>query len=552
MNIQGKIKYVTAPIKFLIVVIILLLTIAISQFITSEIIISFLPKVSRYEIPRPELKEEKAKQLNIADAVKEFLPDGSIHLLYYPDSKKQIEDYQIYDVNGNLLWIGESKNRIPYKYISFHMNSLYGLHAEEIKSEQSITPFFYRVFIVPVVPSKGLITEYWRYELIKGYFTGFDPTGREIGYAASNGVKTTKSEIEPFTELMIISPNRYPDSYNPVLFLQTTNKLYLLDFLNRSVNILFDAREDEIKRIYTKNWFGVVEHYSDYLYNIENSEYRPAIHIITKKGKHHLLLGEPDEYLELNIPQNWIQGSVSIAAIKNTTYLHYSDSEGSETRPDDNNLLEQWLEEYRYRPYKSWNELYEVDSKGSLHLLNRLEWTCPAREKSANQVPEEWIKSIKQREQVSNIIRTFSSPILYELMWLGYYKEKVDGDTLSGFDELVLIIAFNVFDIYSEAGELTHIMNIPLNFLVSMLMVCVVLWYGWPRRTSWIKLIFWLAVAAVFNLTGLITYFVLNYSTAIMCPVCGKKRGLARVDCVRCGAALPAPEPSGHELIFNV
>jgi DNA-directed RNA polymerase subunit RPC12/RpoP len=82
-------------------------------------------------------------------------------------------------------------------------------------------------------------------------------------------------------------------------------------------------------------------------------------------------------------------------------------------------------------------------------------------------------------------------------------------------------------------------------------MVGIAFLHGWPRRTSWGKLIFWLAFTLVFNLAGLLTYLALNHTTVIKCPVCGRRRGLIQVNCVRCGAELPIPERRKTDLIFN-
>jgi DNA-directed RNA polymerase subunit RPC12/RpoP len=49
----------------------------------------------------------------------------------------------------------------------------------------------------------------------------------------------------------------------------------------------------------------------------------------------------------------------------------------------------------------------------------------------------------------------------------------------------------------------------------------------------------------------LLTYLALNHTTVIKCPICGRRRGLKRVDCIRCGAKLPAPEQREVDLIFN-
>jgi DNA-directed RNA polymerase subunit RPC12/RpoP len=82
-------------------------------------------------------------------------------------------------------------------------------------------------------------------------------------------------------------------------------------------------------------------------------------------------------------------------------------------------------------------------------------------------------------------------------------------------------------------------------------MMVIAFWHGWARRTSWGKLFVWLVVVGAFNLAGLLAYLALNHTAVIKCPVCGRRRGLERVDCVRCGAELPVPERRKLDLILD-
>ena len=77
-------------------------------------------------------------------------------------------------------------------------------------------------------------------------------------------------------------------------------------------------------------------------------------------------------------------------------------------------------------------------------------------------------------------------------------------------------------------------------------------WHGWPRRTSWARFVFWLVFTGLLNITGLLTYLALNHTAVIKCLVCGKRRGLTQVECVRCRGQLPVPERGKLDLIFSV
>ncbi|MHC4123930.1 MAG: hypothetical protein ACYSSI_10185, partial [Planctomycetota bacterium] len=71
------------------------------------------------------------------------------------------------------------------------------------------------------------------------------------------------------------------------------------------------------------------------------------------------------------------------------------------------------------------------------------------------------------------------------------------------------------------------------------------------RRTSWLKLAFWLIFTGIFNLAGLLTYLAFNHTKTIKCPVCNRYRGLVKVNCVRCGSEMPLPEEKKTDLIYS-
>jgi hypothetical protein len=89
------------------------------------------------------------------------------------------------------------------------------------------------------------------------------------------------------------------------------------------------------------------------------------------------------------------------------------------------------------------------------------------------------------------------------------------------------------------------------NWLLSAALAGLALLHAWPRRTSYTKLIFWLALVVLFGLVGLLTYLALNHTATITCQTCGKKRGLIEPDCPRCRSLLPSPPHAKHDLIFN-
>jgi hypothetical protein len=94
-------------------------------------------------------------------------------------------------------------------------------------------------------------------------------------------------------------------------------------------------------------------------------------------------------------------------------------------------------------------------------------------------------------------------------------------------------------------------LNSAVNLVLSVLMMGFVFWHGWPRRVSNTQLAFWLVFVGLLSLTGLLTYLALNHTAIIKCPACGRRRGLAQPDCVRCRAPLPTPKARELDLILT-
>jgi len=63
-------------------------------------------------------------------------------------------------------------------------------------------------------------------------------------------------------------------------------------------------------------------------------------------------------------------------------------------------------------------------------------------------------------------------------------------------------------------------------------------------------LIFWVILAGLLNLAGVLTYLALNHTPVIKCPACGKKRGLEMDNCPQCGSPLPIPQRKPTDLIM--
>ena len=78
------------------------------------------------------LTEEQARLRRIQYARKEFLPDGTLHLVTGVGGPRRIEYFglrpapaqeRVFDVNDQLLWEGPTKER-PYAYLSWAVDAL--------------------------------------------------------------------------------------------------------------------------------------------------------------------------------------------------------------------------------------------------------------------------------------------------------------------------------------------------------------------------------------------------------------------------------------------
>lgn len=534
MKLKHAIKYIAAPSRIIMYLVLFLAGITVLQLIIPGIVLLFPPEESPSKSPKPEPTEAEKRQKRISGARKEFLPDGTIHLLSW--SRTEIDgEYrsgtQVWDVNDNLLWSGERKG-IPYEYLSWPMHKPAGSDAEAI-TRQMLSPFFSRVLLVPVIPSEGQITQYWRYERGKRYFVGFDAKGIKIGYAGSNGVKEFRNQVEPFGEVKYISAWCLEDSYSPVLLWQTKHRLYKINFQTRSVEVIFDAQDEEIDKIFMFNWRRIKSYYSA---DVNVGEYRPAMRLDTKNGGHYLWLRDPNEQLVFKTPRDWDLEGVSVTATKDKIFLKYRGAEGPPA-PQHFLLWEEWEKKYRSEPFQEWVELYQIDSSGNLKLINRFEWTSPPRRGLESR--ENYLYRFRRARYY---VKTTSSPLL-DLALHGYCKKMVYPGREDEFADFIIFLI--------GEGDYYHITNRPVNWAVSLLMVCLAFWHGWARRTCRAKFVFWLVFVWAFNLAGLLTYLALNHTAVIRCPACGRRRGLGRVDCVRCGAELPVPERTKLDLIFS-
>ena len=534
MKLQDKFQYIAKPAKVFMAALIILMAVSILQGICIEIEQSYTRK--RYseakEKQEAELSKEEKRQERIRRSSKEFLPDGTIHLI---DRVEHISDRkhqeQIYDVNDNLLWEGPSDKK-PYEYLSWDRQSHGSREAfsqQDMKRTQAITPGFSRYIEIPV-GLDGKIDQIWRYHPGAQYFKGYDIKGKKIGYICSNGFTESKYKVKPLGEFRQFTAWCPVDSYNPILLFQTQKSIYQINFEKKEVELVFESTDSDIRRVYMHAWIDVksdIEEYAD------PNKYRPLLHCETTDGKHHLILREPKQQFSFNLQRP------RFIATKQEIFVRNFGND-MPPPPDINSskqIIVQWMQKLQKKTtWNIWTELYKLHNNGDLELVNRYDYT-------SSLVSKPMTKTKDPRPPVHRYVSQLS-PGIFD--FITYFSARFRSRSYLYQNRGTLL-----YDLLNGVQELQPYKGM-INRILSALMMVFVFWHGWPRRTSWAKFVFWLVFTGLFNIAGLLTYLALNHTAVIKCPVCGKRRGLAQVDCVRCQGHLPAPEKGKLDLIFNV
>lgn len=536
MKLKNNLKYIATSAKVFMTVLIVLIAVSILQgiIIQTERMFAYTKRRSAVTKPETELTQEQKRLNRIRNSAKEILPDGTIHLVhkpkYMPGRIDVLKIEQIYDANDNLLWEGPHFKR-PYEYLSWAKQlrgNRNGFTLQRMKQIQMITPGFSRYIEIPV-RSFDKTKQIWRYHLGAHYFKGYDISGEKIGYAGSTGFTDSKSKARPLGKFRFFTACCPQDSFSPMLLWQTQRHIYQINFEKQHVELIFENTDADIERVSLHAWRDFKLGTEEY---IDHEKYRPLLLCVTEDGKHHLILREPEQQLSLVVPRS------SVTATKQDIFVYRF---GSDAFPPadivrSRELYDKWLRERRGKPWNLWTELYKVDNQGGLELLNRYDWTRPPPS-----VPV--VRARDPRTTVQRGVSQFSPP-LYDFVvrllgrkfWSWAYSSRNRGDFFYSLLRMIM-------DIRPYGGV--------INRVLSALMMVFVFLHGWPRRTSWAGFAFWLVFVGTFNLAGLLTYLALNHTMVVKCPVCGKRRGLAQADCVRCQAELPAPERGKLDLIFS-
>jgi hypothetical protein len=522
MVTKRVLEYVARPTRAVVTLILTMFIVLFAQFLVVQLV--WLYTYEKEPLPKipdgPEWKTHEAGKL--------FLPDGTMHLVHSKDTLRNYaytDDYtkeEISDVNGNVLWQGIHKDR-PFEYLAWASTLRNSFGGREMKGMFSFTPDLSGVLDVPVRVG-GEVKDVWRYDFEAEVFAGYEVGGGLTGYLGADGFVDSMAQAQPLGEFKGFTSWTDEDPSTIVMLWQTKQRIYQIDFRSRKVETVFDSSQSDIEFIEWHQWRPMNPKDRD----DSGIQYRPLIDCQTADHKHHLIMREPNQIFTVETPEQW-EPWVSFTATSNAVFLKYPESHFNP--PKSQKLWEQYRREYDSKPQPQSLQLYKVADDSKLELVSRFDWTMPVAK----------ISYAPDREKIFQKWARKASPPVFDL--LGYlfgdslYKLRREGmGMIQGYADI--IISFRPG--YSV-----------LNYILSVGMMGFAFWHCWGRRTSWSKLIVWLIVVGAFNLAGLLTYLALNHTPVIKCPVCGRKRGLERPNCIWCGNPLPVPQRRPTDLPFS-
>lgn len=128
MDAKNPIQHIARPIQVFMVTLVVLLVIVILEAIAFEVtsLLGPAPALGSRE-PRKELTAEQEETQRILHAQKEFLPDGTLHLVTEIGARQRqsldeaspgtpMGRERVYDTNDKLLWEGPAE-QCPYHYL---------------------------------------------------------------------------------------------------------------------------------------------------------------------------------------------------------------------------------------------------------------------------------------------------------------------------------------------------------------------------------------------------------------------------------------------------
>lgn len=546
MNIRrlsGKFNSTLQGVTTLVVALCLL---HLMQSLAHEIIQDF--EISRRRSSARSKQGSSTQELSKVDRIvrsdKRFLADGTMHYVYSPSSPRNQEEeeqlIQIYDVNDHLIWSGPGKP-VPDTYLSWaqsnswrHYRRFEGFSQDAIGRVYTVTPEFSRTLDVPIIRDKKTQAT-WRYDLGHHHFAGYSSTGARLGFLGANGLVSKPSDSHALGEPVVAVAWCPRKTYDPMMLWMTASKLYQIDFAKQDVTCLFESSQSPLTDLTLQAWLDLEP--KEHVYEDPN-RHPPLLCCTALDGTYYFVYKNGTRKVTLKPPAEW--------GTKVSNYYQFSstpeglffcrDYTDFNAPPDyDSRELDKWIEQYRQHDKTQWKELYTIDLKGQLDLVSRFSWTQPKISGVAYHAADAGL--YKLINMPSPLAYTFMGYFpYYQNIMRALFNRDIYRPTL--ISQLVRTIAFRAPDLIYGG-------------IMSAAMTAIVLWHGMARQRSKTSLVAWVLFTALFNLAGFLTYMAFNHTATVKCTHCGKRRGLDRDACPRCGMPLPQPVHNKPQLIMN-
>jgi len=521
MRRQELLKKISHCCRVLMITLLLLLVLIFIQVFSLEIFQTFFiyNRNSSYQVQQSQIKPLDRQQ-RISRSGRLFLQDGTVHLSYRDYQLPENERVRIYDTNDNIIWQGNEDN-LPDSYLKWSDTS----RRYNYISRKSTYPDTRMSIVVPVLRGRD-IESLWRYE-DGGYLKGYDNNGNIIGYCGSAGFVKEKSQTKPLEKPEYFRAWVPAQGGGPIMLWETENSLFQIDFKKQTIKSLLHLPDKKISRVGIFGWMELesINSQREYIPKVylEDEKYRPLIMCKTEDDSIIVILRDPAETIQINMPEESRAGISNVTATREKIYMRAVDSGLNPPKQIARNsdAYIKWIRERLKEPVECAEELYEVDSDGHITLLNKFEWTRQPIQHDVN-----------PREKFQRFLSK-TSPAFYDILggfFIRFFRRP------SNYYNRDFYQFFNSFLQFAPSYN-------PISYLLSVLMAGIVFFHAWPRRTSLASLIGWIVFALLFNIVGLLVYLVLNYTPTIQCHKCNKRRGLNSPQCPRCGGDLPVNAP---------
>jgi len=349
---------------------------------------------------------------------------------------------------------------------------------------------------------------------------------RPFAHLGRNGLTRTPSRSDRLGRpqwVGLTEPKDDNDTHR--ITMVSRHAVFDLDLTERTTTTLFEDRDNAIVRVRSSGWtrsamFSGIEYHS-----ATSSAYRPLLTLYTEDGPDRLLLRDPSEQITVEPRDADGQRLYGVYAATRGG-LYFLHRHADVVPPDDMGSLGfgAWYLRTRRDFWPMVEDLYRVAPDDSLSLVRSFRW------RHSPDVP--FVDSIAPGIPFVPAI-TSVSPLVYrpamEFLLSGHlhrhFKETMRGRPERASSFLCSILPFLERELHPRNTRMAVLIS------AASCLLMVVLSH---RRTRWPGTLFWLALVAAFNVSGLLTFLCLSGVRLPSCPKC--RRTLApRGTCRKCG-----------------